>query len=166
MKFVDDKITGWSELVEVPVMGGVLRFRGMPLTWDLDTEKEFPPPVEPEKLELTDEEKKTVDDHYGKLVDRYNRLVAVILMDDCIEPGQIEFDTIREDYDTLEQFAEARNKELAGAGCRAAEILGIADAIKSASTITDENVEQARADFLDPAGTLPPDLPISANANG
>jgi hypothetical protein len=78
-----------------------LTFRSMPLTWDLECERELPSPDDP-------------DDKHAVAI--CNRMQAVKLMLDSLEPGQIEFETKRSDHPSPAEYYEAVLAEMSSFG--------------------------------------------------
>ena len=138
MKFLQSGVNSIAETCEVEVAEGVtLRFRALPITWDIDVKAQLPePPPDNEQS-----------------VDRHNRLTSLLMIVDSLEPGQIEFDAVREHYGDLEGYLNAVNKELAAAGFSAKHFQMILSALTELNGYSQAVVEEAEKDFFDLTGS-------------
>lgn len=142
MKFLNSQVTTIADTVDVDITDGlILRFRALPITWDIDIKSQLPEPVGDES-----------DPAYKEAVDRHNRYTSILMIIDSLEPGQIEFQAIRKSM-SLTEYIEAVNMEMAEAGFNAKHFQKILTALTSLNGYTQAVMDEVEPDFFGQTGT-------------
>jgi len=116
-----------------------LVFHQLPLTYDLETLKELPDPGE----DATAWEKR-----------EHEKLTAIKLICDSLEPGQIEFNVARPlnpSADDACEYYRAVLKELVAFGFHQTQIEAMLKVVLALNSIQGADLEAARTDFLEEA---------------